>query len=322
MLLHGVVQCSWKSPHPHLPAPLPLSLGDTLSPDSQDTAAAQAPQSALPPETSSAPSWKSENHFIFMHSQHVLQPSPLFETKSPSPPWDQPDRSITESWRSPANLRSSCILCYLHPSPSPTQQTRSWWMNVWIYGWTQSQFLPQTHPCMTLHHWIAQGSSGKASSPAAEQLSRGCTPQNVPSHKEEMPEVWALNAEIPAVPQLHSACSIPEQWHSLGCCWCCGSASCGGITPRGTQQVHLGSYKPCPVPDLKHKISHVTTQVRLRKDRAFLCYWGVKNKLEGCSALCAHSSSHYPMCAHRMFCMLSIPLPLLLLCLCFSWGKR
>lgn len=96
-----------------------------LSPDSQDTAAAQAPQSALPPETSSAPSWKSENHFIFMHSQHVLQPSPLFETKSSSPPWDQPDRSITGSWRSPANLHSSCILCYLHPSPTPTQQTRS-----------------------------------------------------------------------------------------------------------------------------------------------------------------------------------------------------
>lgn len=59
MLLHGALQWFCKSPHPHLPAPLPPPqgpLGDMLSPDSQDTAELQVPQGALPPETSSAPS--------------------------------------------------------------------------------------------------------------------------------------------------------------------------------------------------------------------------------------------------------------------------
>lgn len=74
---------------------------------------------------------------------------------SPSPPRISPDRSITESWRSLAKLHSDCTLHYLHLSPSPTQQTRSWWMNVRIHGWTQCQVLPQTHP--SLHHWTAWG---------------------------------------------------------------------------------------------------------------------------------------------------------------------
>lgn len=70
------------------------TVGDTLSPDVQDTAVSQECRGVFCyQETSTFPSWKFEHHLIFMHSQHILQPISLFKTNSPSPPWDQPDRS-------------------------------------------------------------------------------------------------------------------------------------------------------------------------------------------------------------------------------------
>lgn len=146
-----------------------------------------------------------------------------------------------------------------------------------------------------------------------QQSSATAPPQNVPSHKEV--------PEIPAVSQLWAACRIPEQWHSLGSAWCCGSGPCGGITPRGAQQTHLGSYKPCPVPEPKHKIP---IQVRFRKGGAFLCNWEFEKKLTTNwkpAAFCVLTAPVSIPCEHpEHSCSVSPSLVILLVL--FLRGKR
>lgn len=134
------MQCSWKSPHPHLPAPLSLAqgpLGDTA----QTHKTQQHPKCHRVPchQTSSVPSWKFEYHFIFMHSQHVLQPSPLFETKSPSPLSIDPSVRAGEAW-------PTCILLHtaLPPSILFSHTAHQKVMDVCVDSWTQHQVLPQT----------------------------------------------------------------------------------------------------------------------------------------------------------------------------------
>lgn len=166
-----------------------------------------------------------------------------------------PSLRAGEAWPScilPAHCATS-----IHPLLPPSTPEAEGWMCGFMAGHSTKSF--HTHLSITLHHWTDWGSSGKVSLPA--EFSKGSTP--------ECPQPEQGSA--PDVPQLCATCRIPEQWHSLGSgCWC-GSGPCGGITPRGAQQAHLESYKPCPVPEPKHKMSHVTIQVRFRKGRAFLC---------------------------------------------------
>lgn len=102
ILLYRARQCFWKSPCSHPTAisaclhlcPFHRHHSGGHCPDVQDTAVSQECRGVFCyQETSTFPSWKFEHHLIFMHSQHILQPISLFKTNSPSPPWDQPDRS-------------------------------------------------------------------------------------------------------------------------------------------------------------------------------------------------------------------------------------